>query len=269
RTEHAAAGEIGSHHHEARGTEQEPTERRREVLAGERERRRVLERAERRAPRVGSRGSGRGGRAEFRSHGAQRTIRQAICQGFFLNNMFILTKRLIRLRFCSWLRLRQRSCSAPGWATPNAGCWSRSSAGGWRRLPSWRAAFGWRPPRCASICRRSPAAEPLFLRREGELLRELVRYLERRGQGALVDDFLRERVAAEREAALARVRGLAGEARLAAAARILSESGFMAEVVRGADGAAMLRLCHCPIRNLVAATRAPCRLEIALAEELA
>src|SRR5581483_11187209 len=64
----------------------------------------------------------------------------------------------------------------------------------------------------------APAAEPLFLRREGELLRQLVRYLERRGQGALVDDFLRERVAAEREAALARVRGLAGEARLAAAA---------------------------------------------------
>lgn len=115
----------------------------------------------------------------------------------------------------------------------------------------------------------TPAAEALFPRREGELLRELVRYLELRGQGAVVDDFLRERVAAEREAALARVRGLAGEPRLSAAARILSESGFMAEVVRGEGGAATLRLCHCPIRELVAATRAPCRLEIALAEELA
>lgn len=114
----------------------------------------------------------------------------------------------------------------------------------------------------------TPAAEALFPRREGELLKDLVRFLEARGESARVEEFLRERIASQRAAALARVRGLAGTARLDEAARILSESGFMAEVVRGEDGEPTLRLCHCPIRDLVAVTRAPCRLEIAFAAEL-
>ncbi|HMA40111.1 MAG TPA: hypothetical protein VKP10_08550 [Gemmatimonadales bacterium] len=113
----------------------------------------------------------------------------------------------------------------------------------------------------------SPAADALFPRQEGELLKGLVRFLDARGRGSDVEEFLRERIAGERDAALARVRDLTGPARLAEAARILTESGFMAEVVRGPDGET-LRLCHCPIRELVAATRAPCRLEIAFAEEL-
>lgn len=114
----------------------------------------------------------------------------------------------------------------------------------------------------------SPDAEALFPRQEGELLQGLVRFLEARGQGGEVEEFLRERIADQRAAALARVRGLLGPARLAETARILSEAGFMAESARGADGEPTLRLCHCPIRDLVAVTRAPCRLEIAFAEEL-
>lgn len=114
----------------------------------------------------------------------------------------------------------------------------------------------------------SPEAEGLFPRHEGALLQDMVRFLDARGLGGKVEEFLRERIASQREAALARVRDLTGPARLAEAAKILSESGFMAEVVRGADGESTLQLCHCPIRELVAATRAPCRLEIAFAEEL-
>jgi predicted ArsR family transcriptional regulator len=115
----------------------------------------------------------------------------------------------------------------------------------------------------------SPAADALFPRQEGELLKGLVRFLDARGRGSDVEEFLRERIAGERDAALARVRDLTGPPRLAEAARILTESGFMAEVVRGPDGESTLRLCHCPIRDLVAVTRAPCRLEIAFAQELA
>lgn len=114
----------------------------------------------------------------------------------------------------------------------------------------------------------SPAAEALFPRNEGELLKDLVRFLEARGRGVEVEEFLRVRIAAQRDSALSRVRDLNGPARLAEAARILTESGFMAEIARGADGEPTLRLCHCPIRDLVAATRAPCRLEIEFAEEL-
>ncbi len=50
--------------------------------------------------------------------------------------------------------------------------------------------------------------------------------------------------------------------------RILSEQGFMAEVEAGEDGVPWLRLCHCPLKEMVAVSRLPCRAEIGFIEEL-
>jgi predicted ArsR family transcriptional regulator len=110
-------------------------------------------------------------------------------------------------------------------------------------------------------------AEALFPRREGELLKGFASYLKERGHAALLRDYLERTMEVRREEALARVRGLKGRARLDEVARILSELGFMA-VVEGAGEASTLRLCHCPIRELIEETKLPCRLEQGFVAEL-
>ena len=50
-------------------------------------------------------------------------------------------------------------------------------------------------------------------------------------------------------------------------AEILSEDGFVAEVTDLKVGP-RLRLCHCPIQDLVAVSDLPCRFELALIEGL-
>ncbi|HEX6587553.1 MAG TPA: winged helix-turn-helix transcriptional regulator [Longimicrobiales bacterium] len=111
------------------------------------------------------------------------------------------------------------------------------------------------------------AAERLFPRREGEMLRELAAYLAGTGNEALLHGFLERWIGARREEAMRRVAPLEGRARLEEVARILSEDGFMAEVEAG-EGDAHLRLTHCPMRGLVDATRLPCRMEISFVTEL-
>ena len=74
-------------------------------------------------------------------------------------------------------------------------------------------------------------------------------------------------IAQRRPEALARVAPLHGRERIEEVARIFAELGFMPVIET--DGAApRLRLCHCPIRDLVAATRIPCRAEIGFLAEL-
>jgi predicted ArsR family transcriptional regulator len=128
-------------------------------------------------------------------------------------------------------------------------------------------------------------AESLFPRREGELLRDLAGFLRQRGHGDLLREFLEAHLAERRPRSLARVAGLAGRDRVEEVARILSELGFMAHVEAGAPGTGAaaaadaadaadaaedvrLRLCHCPMRDLVSATKVPCRLEQAFIAEL-
>jgi predicted ArsR family transcriptional regulator len=79
-----------------------------------------------------------------------------------------------------------------------------------------------------------------------------------------------DRFAAQRrDAALGRLEGLHGRERLEEVARILTEEGYMAEIQPGTNGApAQLRLCHCPVRELVEVTRAPCRAEVAFVKAL-
>jgi predicted ArsR family transcriptional regulator len=107
----------------------------------------------------------------------------------------------------------------------------------------------------------------LFPQRESGVLCELVVHLLDLGHAKLLEQFFAARVAARRPAALARVRGLRGADRFQEVARILSEEGFMA-LVGGTPAEPALRLCHCPIRDLVAVTPVPCRYEQALIGEL-
>jgi predicted ArsR family transcriptional regulator len=113
----------------------------------------------------------------------------------------------------------------------------------------------------------SSGAEPLFPRREGEVLRALAEWLKRTGNESLLQQFFTDYIDARRADALARVQGLEGGERLEEVTRILSELGFMAESGADADDG-HLRLCHCPLRELVEVTTAPCRAEIGFIREL-
>ncbi len=113
----------------------------------------------------------------------------------------------------------------------------------------------------------TPAAEALFPRREGEVLRQLAAYLRESGHEQLLERFFERLVAERREEALARVARLEGRERLEEVARILTELGFMAEVEGTADDP-RLRLCHCPLRELVDETAIPCRVEIGFVADL-
>lgn len=110
------------------------------------------------------------------------------------------------------------------------------------------------------------AAESLFPRREGEVLHALAEHLKATGNEAALESFFDAWIDARRPAALARVRHLRGRERVEEVARILSELGFMAVV--DAEAGSALRLCHCPLRELVGATKIPCRAELGFVREL-
>lgn len=112
------------------------------------------------------------------------------------------------------------------------------------------------------------AADALFPNQEGKLLQELASYLEHRGHGDLVRAFFDAQVERRRVAVRGRLEGLEGEARIEEVARVLTEEGFMAQVETDPDGRTVLRLCHCPLQNLVEVTRAPCRSELRFVREL-
>lgn len=111
------------------------------------------------------------------------------------------------------------------------------------------------------------SAEALFPRNEGELLRGLSAFLVEAGHTPLLRKFYDQQLAERRRAALARVDGLEGEARLHEVLQVFTELGYMPEL-DVVDGAPRLRLCHCPVRDMVAATHVPCRAEISLLRDL-
>lgn len=132
-----------------------------------------------------------------------------------------------------------------------------------QRLGSRRA----KPGRPEVVYRLADRANALFPSRAVDVLRELLVHLLDAGDGELLERFFAQRGAARRPGALARVRALSGAARVQEAARILSEEGFMA-LVGGTPEEPTLRLCHCPIRDVVSVTRIPCRYEQQLIAEL-
>lgn len=115
--------------------------------------------------------------------------------------------------------------------------------------------------------RLAGAGEALFPRRDRELLSELAAFLLDSGHGALLEEFFFERLRRKRAEAEARLAGVAIDERLDAVAKLLSEDGFLAEVVTDAAGR-HLRLCHCPLRELIEVSHLPCRAEMALVGEL-
>lgn len=121
-----------------------------------------------------------------------------------------------------------------------------------------------RPEVMYALTRRGDA---LFPHGEAAVLRDLVMHLAEHEHSEILERFFAGRIAARRPAALARMRGLSGADRFAEVARILTEEGYMAQVEGTAAGPA-LRICHCPIRDLVDLTETPCRHEQAWIAEL-
>lgn len=113
----------------------------------------------------------------------------------------------------------------------------------------------------------APGGEELFPRREGEVLKELALFLQERDREDLLEAFFEERARRVRSRARRRLAGLEGRERMEEVAAILSEQGYMAEVVEGPEGEPRLRLSHCPIKDLVSASRLPCRTELEWVEE--
>lgn len=123
------------------------------------------------------------------------------------------------------------------------------------------------PGRPHVLYRLSSSGTRLFPRREGELLQELVVFLQDTGNIRLLEAFFEARTRSKRERLAGRVAGLHGDDRFEEVARILSEEGFVAETESTSRGPE-LRLCHCPLREIVAVSGLPCRAELQLVREL-
>lgn len=124
------------------------------------------------------------------------------------------------------------------------------------------------PGRPEILYRLTDESEQLFPDEEGRLLRDLTSYLTEEGHDGVLASFFEARVARQREKARDRLEGLEGRERLEEIAAILTEEGFMAEVMEGEGGDPGLRLCHCPLKEMVAVSRMPCRAEASWIEEM-
>lgn len=124
------------------------------------------------------------------------------------------------------------------------------------------------PGRPEIVYALTDSADAIFPNQEGQLLRDLASFLEREGRADLVRAFFDAQVERRRAVVGARLDGLEGGARIDEVARVLTDEGFMAEVETDVEGRRILRLCHCPMRNLVEVTRAPCRSEVRFVREL-
>lgn len=103
---------------------------------------------------------------------------------------------------------------------------------------------------------------------EGDLLRELVEYLIHQGHLAIVDDFFRDKWRSHGQKLVAQANAAGGEwpARMEALGSFLSERGL--PEVDETDKPQTVRVCNCPYRSAVSATRLPCRLESELLESV-
>lgn len=116
--------------------------------------------------------------------------------------------------------------------------------------------------------RLTSSAHALFPSRDGELMRELIGFLDDQGASDLVEAFF-ERFWRERtERVTARLQSADDvDERLAVIESVLREEGFMPEVDASED-AVVIRECNCPFPESVKQTRLPCRLERAFFETL-
>lgn len=124
------------------------------------------------------------------------------------------------------------------------------------------------PGRPHVVYRLSAQGEALFPRREGEMLAELARFLLESEHPELVEEFFIARTDAKLALLAGRMKDLGASDRLKEIARSLSKEGFLAEAAFESGEPIQLRLCHCPLRDLVAVTHLPCRAEMKLVEML-
>lgn len=124
------------------------------------------------------------------------------------------------------------------------------------------------PGRPEDLYGLTEAAHALFPSSEARLLRDLAAFLEAEGQVSLIGRFFDAHVARRRAEVEERLAGLEGERRIAEVARVLAEDGFMAEAQTDEAGRKRLNLCHCPMRDLVEVTKAPCRSELRFIREM-
>jgi len=116
--------------------------------------------------------------------------------------------------------------------------------------------------------RLSALGEELFPQGERKLLRELVSYLIGNGHQGLLEEFFKAWGESQREDVQARVRDLETNDRLEAVAEILTDQGFLADVVGSQTGPPRLRIFHCPLCGLVDVCQLPCQAESALLSDL-
>lgn len=124
------------------------------------------------------------------------------------------------------------------------------------------------PGRPEILYRITHHGNQLFPQRHGQILRELVEYLEREGRDDVLEQFFDAWLHRKRDELVPRVEHLEGWEREREVAAILSKEGFLAEAAEGEPTGACLRLCHCPWRQLVEASQAPCRAEKRLVSDL-
>ncbi len=124
------------------------------------------------------------------------------------------------------------------------------------------------PGRPEIIYGLTDAAQRTFPDRGSEVLRDFAAYLEENGHEDLVEGFFDGELSRRRATVVERVEGLGGGERLTEVVRVLNDEGFMAEVEYDDADNPVLRLCHCPMREVVSVTRAPCRAELRFVREL-
>lgn len=106
------------------------------------------------------------------------------------------------------------------------------------------------------------AGEALFPRGEAELLTELVEFLLDAGEDDLIDRFFEQRADRAATEAARRVAQMTVEHRAEEVVRILADAGFMPELRTDQEtGDTVVRLCHCPLKSVIAVTRRPCAAE--------
>ncbi len=115
-----------------------------------------------------------------------------------------------------------------------------------------------------SVYRLTPAAGSHFPDSHRELSGELVEFI---SDGQLKDFFQRRAARLEAEYA-PRLAGLDFEGRVRELARLATEHGHMAEVVKLPDGGLAIRHCNCPIQDVAARTGFPCVSELQMYERL-
>lgn len=106
------------------------------------------------------------------------------------------------------------------------------------------------------------AGQTLFPQGEAELLADMVEHLLGSGHEELVEEFFLARAEAEYDEVAVRLQKLDRDERRREAMRLMAEAGYMPEMEEDQEtGDAVIRLCNCPLRSVVAVTKLPCRTE--------